>query len=542
MSSAIASEVGKLQDRRALFRRLATPLLLLAFSLYYFADVLLRATEKYFWFDEIVTLSVARFTNFFKLWDALRHGVDFNPPLFYMITGASEAVFGHNLIGPRVPEMIGFWVFCLCLFRVVNRRAGLLAGLIAMVLPTITGAFFYAYEARAHGLVLGFAGLCIACWQMTLDQPRRRRWVFGFGLSLFGALMMNTYALVIAVPFGIVELVDTVRLRRINWPMWIALIAPAFIACLLYIPLLHSYRAITKGTEWSQGYMTNLGQLSTFYRFLLLPCILFFMWSFAALAAKGIIGSDPPKQLSRERIQGLTSEVILAVSFLALPIFGFILAKAVHGHFVDRYFISVTAGICMLLGIAIGTRQHLNWIVVTLAVLLAFPVGWQFSALLWHRYHHVPEQLEEPSSGFTMNVSLNGPLSRYTPLLPKDTRIVGVLKFYDFLYLLHYAPELRSRLYYVEESDRDFFEAGFANFHPWSEFKYNYGVNPKQFVGLAPRSSVIGETYALESLARIVKAGAKVTALRVAEDDDHFVADLQSLATPQNSGNGATIR
>jgi hypothetical protein len=142
--------------------------LLFGFSIFYFADVCLRASEKYFWYDEFFTLHLSRLPGFGVLWQALREGADFNPPLFYALTKASHAVFGTGQIGTRMPEIVGFWVFCLCLFAFVNRRAGAIAGSIAMLFPMLTGAFYYAYEARPYGVVLGFCGLAMFCWQRSL--------------------------------------------------------------------------------------------------------------------------------------------------------------------------------------------------------------------------------------------------------------------------------------------------------------------------------------------------------------------------------------
>jgi 4-amino-4-deoxy-L-arabinose transferase-like glycosyltransferase len=86
-------------------------------------------------------------------------GADFNPPLFYLIQWDNRALFGEGLIALRLPEIVGFWIFSLCLFRFVSKRAGLLAGWVAMLIPSLSIAYYYAYEVRPHGLVLGFPGL-----------------------------------------------------------------------------------------------------------------------------------------------------------------------------------------------------------------------------------------------------------------------------------------------------------------------------------------------------------------------------------------------
>lgn len=129
-----------------------------------------------------------------------------------------------------------------------------------------------------------------------------------------------------------------------------------------------------------------------------------------------------------------------------------------------------------------------------------------------------------------MNSSLEGPLARYSKLLPEagDSRPIAVLKPMDFLYLLHYAPQLRKRLYYVKASEIDFFYAGFENFHRWSAFTYNPGLTAREFVRLAPRSFVLGERGMLPELSHLVRAGGAITSMRVADDEDHFVAELET--------------
>src|SRR6185437_1032614 len=74
-------------------------------SLVYFADIFLRAGQKYFWFDELYTAYLCRLPNFQSTWTAVIHGVDFNPPLFYLVTRGAERLFGEGLLTTRLPEI-----------------------------------------------------------------------------------------------------------------------------------------------------------------------------------------------------------------------------------------------------------------------------------------------------------------------------------------------------------------------------------------------------------------------------------------------------
>jgi len=79
--------------------------ILALFSLIYFATVLLRASEKYFWFDELGTVNISRLPNMNAVWQTIRHGMDYNPPLFWVLTRLAGAPFGFGLISARLPDM-----------------------------------------------------------------------------------------------------------------------------------------------------------------------------------------------------------------------------------------------------------------------------------------------------------------------------------------------------------------------------------------------------------------------------------------------------
>ena len=135
------------------------------FSILYLLATCYRASRKLFWFDELFTVYISRLPDLASVWNALKEGADFNPPLFYALTKFFESLDGEGPIATRLPAILGFWIFCLCLFRFVSIRTSVLAGLISMLFPLVTTAYFYAYEARAHGVVLGFCGIALICWQ-----------------------------------------------------------------------------------------------------------------------------------------------------------------------------------------------------------------------------------------------------------------------------------------------------------------------------------------------------------------------------------------
>ncbi len=365
--SAAATETSKIQVGGLFSRIRLRPLLLIAFSLFYFADVSLRASEKFFWYDELFTLYFSRLPTLHALWNALNSGIDFNPPLFYLLTRWSNLLFGEGTISTRLPEILGFWIFCLCLFRFVSRRAGTSAGVAAMLFPMTTGAYFYAYEARPHGIVLGFAGLALVCWQMAFETPRPRlRWLLAFAAFLFCAFMTHCFALVLVAPFVLVQTFRVFRARRIEWAVWLCLAVPSLAACLLYIPLLRSYRKLAAVTTFSQVAVAGWTQIAHFYVFLLAPCILVVVAALVLFALRSFLRQPPAESGDTALSPATIQDLVLGLALTTLPGFGVALGKLVQGPFFSRYFLSALAGLCILIGIGSSWRARRNWLSLAL--------------------------------------------------------------------------------------------------------------------------------------------------------------------------------
>src|SRR5262249_41637938 len=148
---------------------------------------------------------------------------DQTPPLPFLITRAALALFGANDVAIRLPEVIGFWVMGICLFLFVSRRAPAVYGFLAMLFPLVTGAYQYAYEARSYGLVLGFSGLALICWQSAAGKSRRLLPLIVLALSLAAALSCHYYSAFVFLALAFGETVRSISRRRLDFPIWCAL-------------------------------------------------------------------------------------------------------------------------------------------------------------------------------------------------------------------------------------------------------------------------------------------------------------------------------
>ena len=233
--------------RRALAKRLANAvghgaIPIAAFAVLYLVETSMIATRKPLWNDELYTYYFSRVSSVADLWRALETGADQAPPLSYLLTRASFGVFGVGHFSIRFPEIVAFLLFCLCLYAFVRRRTNQLHGLMAMLVPMVTGAYYYASEARAYGLVLAFAALALVCWQLATEGAHRRTALIGLSLSLGLASSSHYYAGLLLVPLGLGELARTFVVRRVDVAVWVAF-AGALLPLAAFVQLVRAARS-----------------------------------------------------------------------------------------------------------------------------------------------------------------------------------------------------------------------------------------------------------------------------------------------------------
>jgi hypothetical protein len=500
---------------RLLESRGAVVVLLACFSLLYFADICLRASEKYFWFDELITVYVCRLPSLRAVYQATLLGVDYNPPLFHILTRLAEALFGEGLIASRMPSIVGVWLLCVCLFAFVSKRAGPAAGSVAMLLPLLSSARFYAYEARAYGIVLGLAALAAVSWQQLAESRYRKAWWGLFGVSLLAAFLTHCYAITLLFPFGCAEAFRAYRKRNLDRAPWLMMGCAALVASCFYVPLLHSF----KQHVGAGFYPPDLGSLQAFYNTLLGPAMLVLV---ACVAAFAIASAAPGN--AHVLVPG--ADIVLALGFLVLPAVGLVLAAAIHGPFIARYWMPAILGVCLAAGYASSSRA--KWMAPSLAVLLALLVAGDFARLVRHRLLGIGEWLVYPNTMMPMNTTPGHPLRTYEELwanAPGDAPIV-VLSGIEYAFLAHYAsPQTRSRLYYLKRKDNDLVGDQLQLFQQCCQVSYNFAYAP-DFVRVTPHFYIYGT--AQDPLALLLQEGAhlRFRAASLGPVGDHVIVEV----------------
>jgi hypothetical protein len=435
------------------------------FSVLYFADIFLKASQKCFWFDELFTVYLCRLPDFKSTWTAVAHGADFNPPLFYLMERGSQTLFGHGLIATRLPSAIGVWLFCICLFLFVARRAGALCGFIAGAFPFFTLIQYYAYEARAHGIVLGWYGVALVCWQRSMAGRKRYLWLAGFGLCVTGALLTHVYAVYVLVPFALVELYNLMSGNRPGWGI-LAVMAFAFTAVTLtvYLPLVRHYRAVAIPANF---FPASHFALLQFLLHVVGPAVgILIVWLLLAAI-------DGRQQRSRANTGVVIPqrEILLAVGFACIPVMGLVGCKLSHGPFFDRYFLASVAGYSLFLAIA-SLRLGVPWITAGftgfLFCLMLADLG---ATIYFAKVHRI--LLFEPSTNLRLSTDPSRPMALYETLsTDKRDLDVMVLPSLEYIYLFQYAPQsIRPHLYFGAPTG-DVNLGGYERLGKWAEINF----------------------------------------------------------------------
>lgn len=407
------------------------------FSALYFSVVGVIAVRKQLENDELFTLNIARLPSLTDVWIALRTGAEQLPPFFYVLTRASIAAFGESNLALRLPAMLGYWVMSLCLFWFVSKRSTTLYGLLAMLFALTTGAYYYAFEARPYGLVLGFTGLALICWQSLVEGKRRWLSMPGLTLCLGAAISCHYYAALLFIPFACGEAARIYWHKRLDILCWIAM-AASLIPLLLVWPLVQSARSYSTAF-WSQPSWSNV---PGFYYFMLMSAVLPLTAILILAALYTVVVPDnlSGNKRTETHVRLSRPELAVAIGFLAIPFIAVAIAMFFTGAFTDRYALPATLGLGILMPFAFHPLlrgRELLLLLLALCLMLGF-------------VRRGGMTLEESAKRIQTREAtlklLQAEGESNLPIVCSDP--------HNFLVLSHYAPpEIGSRLTYLADPE-----------------------------------------------------------------------------------------
>jgi len=312
-------------------------------SAVFFAAAGMIATRRMLWNDELFTLYISRLDGFSDILGALATGADQNPPPFYFLTHGFLRVMGESPFVVRLPEVLGVLLMGLCLFFFVSNRLPALYGIAAMVFPYTTIAFEYAYEARPYGLVLGFSGLALLCWQMATERKRRIWWLLALGASGAAGISCHYYAVFLLFPLAVGELVRSWVKGRFDVPMWAAL-GIMLIPLIIFMPLVEQARTYSQHF-WARPEWRNI---PAFFYFLLTPSLGPIIATLIAASVWPAADQTPDRPPDRMAYALPPHEIAAALGFISVPVIAVASARAATGAFTNRYALMAVIGFSIL--------------------------------------------------------------------------------------------------------------------------------------------------------------------------------------------------
>jgi hypothetical protein len=308
-------------------------------SAIYWFTVITRASHEPFIFDEVVSWRVARLPSMAAVWDALMRGFDQELPLTHLLVRWSQSLLGPTHLGTRLPGAIGFWLLMWCLYVLLKRRVPVPYALMGMLLPVITDAWGFAYQARAYGMMLGAGSVAFLSWDTAANDPKwRRPALVGITLALLVALSSHMMAVMLGLPLALGEVLRSIERRRIDIPVWIAF-------CLA-IPAIVIYPKVLSGAAGLdiQGMYPRPEAIAAFYSGVLRPAVFPLLAAFLVVYLVGREASLPDSiRLPRHLGAALIACALLPAIFIAIAF------ATKHFFFVPRYGMLAMIGLAALL-------------------------------------------------------------------------------------------------------------------------------------------------------------------------------------------------
>jgi hypothetical protein len=179
----------------------------------------------------------------------------------------------------------------------------------------------------------------------------------------------------------------------------------------------------------------------------------------------------------------------------------------------------------LVIGIGSGLRAGRGWIRAGLALLLVGGITLNIYDLLRNRMRGNGEWLEEPSTRYLLDTTPGQPLAMHPLLTAGQIKLpIAVLNPFDFIYLVHYDPSLKSQLYFVAALRSEFVFAGFRRLLECAPISFNSPVTLREFSQRHADSLVYGDPDHPEQVALLGQFGLRINSLDVFKN--HFLAHL----------------
>ena len=311
---------------------------LLSLGVFYLLLVVPLALMKLLWADEFITYYIAKLHSAQAIWNALGRGADPNPPLSHLLVMWSMRLFGDSAFAVRIPAISATFLGVACVFLFLRKRVPVVYAAAGACLFMSTAALNYAYESRSYALILGLSMLSLLLWTEAIEGSHPLAASVGLAITLGAGIASNYFCVLAFFPIAAGELARDLRLRKVEWRIWIAL-AFGGIPFLFFLPLINHSIAQFAPHAWNRPTMDTIADSYTeMVEVVLVP----------ALAILGIATTqfifEKKKWLTRTPAVLPRHEAVAVFVLMLYPILGYVLAVAKAGMLSPRFVLPVCWG------------------------------------------------------------------------------------------------------------------------------------------------------------------------------------------------------
>ena len=356
----------------------SSPTLFLLILVCELGTLLLRASRRRFWFDELFTFHVSGLHPFSSLMQALKVGVDGMPPAYYAMVELARLIPVDPHTALRLPSICGYMLTLLGVYWFAEKSLPVLAGPTAVLLVSLSPFRDYALEARSYSLLVGFLAIAAVCWQ-RVDSKRFMALMLAVSLGL--AVSCHHLAVVTISVFGVAELSWTAVNRRFRWKVWIACIT-ASLPFFLDLPILLNFRKTFGKNFWAKPSLSSVVHSYSFYLGLDLKVTVVFILFFAILFAMLLLQIPGGPKRPRSDAAWSLPESVLVGGFLFYPALLIMLTMLAHSGYTARYgWPAIIGATLAALYFLRPARPLSSYLVVALLVAFVIQLGGDFATL-----------------------------------------------------------------------------------------------------------------------------------------------------------------
>jgi hypothetical protein len=303
-----------------------------------------------------------------------------------------------------------------------------------MLFPLVTFIYRYAYESRPYSLVLGATAAALLAWQRAADRPA---WWKKLLLTIALACLISShfYGVFVWIPLCAGELVRTIRNKRIDWTMWLAIFA-GLLPLPFYLPIARAMSSTYfQAGFWARPSFSNIEDT---YRFMLdlamAPLLIaIVLWAIASKYYR-------VKKIERDPLP--IHEVVAVIALMMIPVFA-VAVSFVVGAYTQRYAIAAFVGITIALAFLAWSRSSGSPVLGTACVLV-------FSGWFLVKQPGTFSRLRAESHGLPFHAAQPFDGRRWVAAVRQSSMPVAITHTVFYLQAHEYAPaDVAPRLVYL---------------------------------------------------------------------------------------------